>query len=196
MRHALLTLLLIGCGPTVVRAPAHSSTIALSEDGRRIYVVNPDSDSVSILDADAHSLIQEVRLDKPVEPSSDGSYYPGVMPRSIAVAPDGRTLYVTGQRSGRVYAIEVKTFAVRRSAPIGSEPFGLLISPDGRDLYVACAQDAWLAKVDAASLTLEGKVAVAAQPWALGWSVDGKTLLVTHFLGAQLTAIERGITPG
>src|SRR6185312_13603544 len=107
---ALAILLLAACGDNTAPPPravaTHSSSIALSAD--RLFVVNADSDSVSLLDPATSSLVAEVSLGTPaVDPS--GAYTPSVMPRALAVTPDGATVYVTGQRAGALFAIDVAT---------------------------------------------------------------------------------------
>ncbi len=191
-RRALLAAaLLAACGSEPARPPSHSTSIAVSADGRRVYVVNPDSDSVSVVDAEARTLISEVLLTGALpEEGADGTFTPTVTPRTLALAPDQRTLFVAGQRSGRLYAIDTRSFRVRVGPPVGSEPFGLVVSADGKTLFVACSQDASVARVGVASLQVERTVKVGGQPWALGWSAGAKTLRVTDFLGARLTALD------
>src|SRR2546423_120798 len=86
-----------GSGPV----KAHSSSILLNAAGNELYVVNPDADSVSVIDVTARTLKREIPLaDTPPATDAAGNYVPLVMPRAAALAPDGTTLYVTGERSG------------------------------------------------------------------------------------------------
>jgi YVTN family beta-propeller protein len=190
---ALLAALVGACGdntppPAPVMHGDHSSSIAATADF--VYVVNADADSVSILDAAARSLVAEVLLAAaPPALDATGAFTPAVMPRALALAPDGGTLYVTGQRSGQLYAIDLATRGVR-STPVGSEPIGVLVSPDGTRVFVALAQDAAVVEVDAKTLRVTTHVAVSAEPWALAWSPADGALLVTHLLGPGVTAID------
>src|SRR6185295_16369122 len=86
-------------GPT-----QHSSSIAVSSDGRTVYVVNPDADSVSMIDTETRTLIREVLL-APAHPAPDasGAYTPAVMPRALALSSTRGMLYVTGQRAGKLF---------------------------------------------------------------------------------------------
>ena len=178
------------CGPGApALAPAHSSSIAISADGAKLYVVNADADSISILDARARTLTGEVLLaEARPAPAADGTYAPSVRPRALALSIDQATLFVTGERSSRVYAITLANFKVRASEPIGSEPIGIVTSSDGRALYVACSQDAKVVKLNATSLALEATAPVPANPWSLAWSADA--LLVTHLLGPGVTVLD------
>ncbi|HEX3773285.1 MAG TPA: di-heme oxidoredictase family protein [Polyangiaceae bacterium] len=170
----------------------HSSSLAVSADGRQLFVANPEADSISEIDTTERALVREILL-APTAPALDatlGAYTPSVMPRAVALSPDGHTLYVTGERSSSLYAIDVASGTLEKSVNVGSEPIGLILSADGASLFIACSQDSSVVRVDAASLTLTGAVTVPREPWALGWSGDGSTLLVTHLLGPGVTALD------
>jgi YVTN family beta-propeller protein len=193
MRAVIAIVLLAACSDPPHHEPAartdHSSSIAVSSHGDAVYVVNPDADSVSILDPAARSLVDEILL-AGAHPSADGSgaFAPAVMPRALALAPDGQTLYVTGERSGSLYAIDVTSRAVR-SVAVCSEPIGVAVAADGRAVFVACSQDDAVVRVSA-ELAVTGRVAVPHEPWGLAWSPTDGSLLVTHFLNGAITAID------
>lgn len=192
-RALLLTLaLLAACGddpaPPPVAAATHSSSIALSPAGDRLFVVNADADSVSIIDPRTRALLAEVSLGTPLQDAATGAFTPTVMPRALAVSPDGATLYVTGQRAGLLFAIDVASQAVR-SVAVGSEPAGVLVSPGGDAVFVACAQDDAVVRVDPTTLTVTARTVIATEPWALAWSSDG-TLLASHLVAPTVSVLD------
>jgi YVTN family beta-propeller protein len=176
--------------PAAPVSTAHSASIAVGSDGLSVFVVNPDVDSVSFVDVASRTLTAEVLL-AGAHPSLNGSgaYVPAVMPRALALSPDGTTLWVSGQRAGAVYPIDVASQQVGAPIAVGSEPAGLVISADGSSVYVATSQDYTVVRIDTASRAVTASVQLAAEPWALGWSSDG-TLIATLFLGAQLVQID------
>ncbi len=191
MKRALLLLAACGTPPTtypivadapVVTAPvlAQSSTIAATSAA--VYVVNPDADSVSIFDLHAQHAT-EIQLGAPPAVDASGNYTPAVMPRMLALTTDA--LFVTGQRSGLLYAIDLASHAVR-SAAVCSEPVGVIAAAGA--IYVACSQDAAVAVVDPASLAVT-RIAVPTEPWGLATAADG-SIIVTHLLGPGVTAID------
>jgi YVTN family beta-propeller protein len=185
VRAALV--LVAACSATTPppRATAtHSSSIALSPSGDRLFVVNADADSVSVIDPVARKLVAEVALGTPVL-DSNGAFTPSVMPRALAVA--GTTLYVTGERAGALFAIDLASLKVR-SVAVGSEPIGVLVAPDG-GVFVACSQDNSVVRVDPASFAVTKRVVVESEPWALAWSATG-TLLVSHLVSPAITVID------
>ena len=121
----------------------HSSSLAASSDGSLLFVVHPDADSVSVLSVATRGIVHEIPLASAAPTlSATGRYEPSVGPRALATDSVASTLYVTGQRSGRLYAIDVASGAVARSKALCSEPIGVLVSAaDDARVFVACAQD-------------------------------------------------------
>jgi len=168
----------------------HSSSIAVSFDASTIYVVNADADSVSFIDAHAKKLIREVSLGTAMPAAATGQpFTPPVSPRALALGPNGTTLYVSGERSGHVYAIDTASGAVLHDASVCSEPAGVLASPDGASVYVACSQDDMVVQLDASSLAKKTSTATDRKPWGLGWSADHSQVYVTHLLGPGVTVL-------
>ncbi len=192
-------LLVGGCAPSSKRssaraatgAAAHSSSIAIDAQGQTLFAVNPEADSVSIVSVSEHRLEHEVLLadSRPSVDPQSGDYTPRIMPRALALSPDGQTLYVTGERSGRLYAVDVADSSVARSVNVGSEPVGVLASADGDAVYVACSQDGTVARVDAKSFQVTESVAVGQKPWALALAPDTGHLLVSHLLSGEVSVL-------
>lgn len=169
----------------------HSSTLAISPDGAHLFVVHPDADSVSILDVASRSIEHELLLASAapaVDPTTQ-RFDPAVMPRALALDSTGSTLFVTGERSGRLYAIDVASASVKASADVCSEPIGVIVSADDRSVFIACSQDDEVVEIDAATLAVTATVVTPRKPWALGWAADGRTLLVTHLLGPGVSSL-------
>lgn len=167
----------------------HSASLAASPDGKRLFVVHPDADTVSIIDRSSRKIVKDVVLSAapPAQDAATKVYTPSVAPRAVAVSSDGRSLYVTGQRSSELYSIDAGSGALRAKSKVCAEPIGVLLSGDDRRVFVACAQDEQVVELDAATLTLTSSARCPAKPWALAWSADGETLLSTHLLGAGIS---------
>lgn len=169
----------------------HSSSIVVSPDGSRLFVVHPDADSVSILNVAARSIEHEVELGAAL-PSVDPAtkrFTPAVMPRALALDAGGTELYVTGERSGRLYAIDTASASVSQSVAVCSEPIGVLVSKDDSNVFVACSGDDEIVELDAASLAVVATVTTPRKPWSLAWKSDGATLLATHLLGPGVSEL-------
>jgi DNA-binding beta-propeller fold protein YncE len=176
-------------GTKVAARQSHSGPTTVSSDGTLLYVVHPDADSVSAIDPVARTIAFEALL-APAPPTMDrtGGYAPSVMPRGLALDPTGTTLYVTGERSGIVYALDASSGAKKAaSAVVCSEPTGILVDEAGANLFVACSNDDAIVELRTSDLSQVAKVACPRKPWALSWGSDGMTLLATHLLSSGLT---------
>ena len=177
--------------PALSRVQSHSGALAITPDGSRLFVVHPDADSVSILGVASRAIENEVLLagaPPGVDPATQ-RFEPSVMPRALALDSAGKNLYVTGERSGTLYAVDAASGAVKQSAAVCSEPVGVLVSRDDARVFVACSQDDEVVELDASSLAVVGQVATPRKPWALAWAPDGETLLATHLLGPGVSAL-------
>ena len=121
--------------PAVKRA---SSAIAITADGATVLAVNPDSNSLSLVDLAHSNAVTEIPV--------------GVDPRTVAVDDDGARAYVANRGSASVSVIDL--IARKRIADIatGFRPYGVLVSPDGSRLYVAEQGASQVRVVDTQSL--------------------------------------------
>lgn len=101
------------------------SDIAVTPDGRRAYVANEASDSVTPIDLTATP-------PAPGQPIAVGSH-----PVALAITPDGSRVYVVNKGSGTITPISVATNSVEAPIVVGPEPQDIAINPDGNRAYVS-----------------------------------------------------------
>src|ERR1035438_9463144 len=87
--------------------------MALSPDGRLLYVVCQDSDEVRVVDVRSSKVISSVPV--------------GRIPRGIALSPDGRRIHITNAWSDTVSVIDAATLKVVQRLPTGFEPTGIVV---------------------------------------------------------------------
>lgn len=153
-------------------APTASSPIAITSDDRFVWVVNPDKNSVSVIEVggDLNRKIGEITV--------------GEDPRCVAIAPKNRRVFVTNQRSGTVSVIDAETFVVLKTIKVGTEPVGCALTPDGKRLYVANFSSDSVSVINAHSGHVIKTIKhVGPKPRAI--AIQGNKVFVTHFL-AQL----------
>jgi YVTN family beta-propeller protein len=97
--------------------------LAVSPDGRRLYVVCEGTDELVVVDLAKESAIARVPV--------------GRQPRGIALSPDGRLIYVTNSWADSVTEIDAASLKVTRTLPTGFEPSGVTLDARGQALYVA-----------------------------------------------------------
>jgi YVTN family beta-propeller protein len=200
MKHLLLLGSAAACAacsaPSMVGPPlaaTSSSTIAVSSDDKSLWVVNPDADSVSLIDVSSRSLAQEVALGAgppSVDPMTK-RYEPAVKPRALAILPGDAKVYVAGQTANRIYIVDAQTRAVRGSIAVPAAPTGVVAAPDGSAVYVVSHEAAMVTRIDPASDAIVASLPVAEHPWGASVSSDGRRLYVTHLLlQAGVTVID------
>lgn len=114
-----------GGGNQALLKESRSTPIALTSDDNYVWSVNPDTDSVSVMNVagDKNQKISEVPV--------------GDEPRCVAITPDNKKAYVTNALSGNVSVIDAATYKVLKTISVGTEPFGCALTFDGAKLYVA-----------------------------------------------------------
>ena len=156
--------------PSAAR-PTNSSQIACDAAARRVWTVNPDSGTVTAIDADGLGKALEVAV------CAD--------PRSIARAASGR-LWVTCHDDDRVRVLDAGgTLLGSLSTGYGSAPTGIAASPDGATVYVALGGAGALARFNAATMQETGRLALGPEPRAIAVSANGARVLVTRFISPR-----------
>lgn len=114
-------------GSFPVRGGGSSVALAVSPDGRRIYLTTDERDSLTVVDAGTGETVATVRV--------------GDEPVGVAFSPDGRRAYVPDYYSDTVSVIDTATTAVVATVPVGGTPSGAVaVTPDGRFAYVGSVE--------------------------------------------------------
>jgi len=152
-----------------------SSAIAITSDGATLLVVNPDSNSLALVDTASYSVLAEFPV--------------GVDPRTVAVDDAGRRAYVANRGSDSVSIVDLTAHTVIAEVAVGDRPYGVVVSPSGDRLYVAEQAADRLAILDTTTFETVGTIPVADRPSGLAISDDGWTLYVIHLLTGQVSVI-------
>ena len=170
-------------GPVLSR-PSKSSTIALSDDGAHVAMVNPEDGSLSIFQTSDNTRTAKVAT--------------GGSPAGVVIAPDSKTAYVSNRADGtvvRVTGIDGGTPAVDATAQVGSEPIGLALSPTGKQLFVAEFAESRVSVIDTATMQVTKSIPID-RPRALmvtnnlDQNDDDETLVVAQFFGTPVAGGE------
>jgi YVTN family beta-propeller protein len=165
-----------GTAASIAQVSKHSSSaIAITAAGSTLLAVNPDSNSLTLMDTVSQSVITELAV--------------GVDPRAVAVSPDDAQAYVADQGSDSVSVIDLATHDVTQIA-VGDRPVGVAFSPNGRFVAVAELGDDQVRFLDASDLRTLSIVPVADRPHGLAFTPDGQRLLVTHLLSGAVTVLQ------
>lgn len=132
-----LLVLVMSCGEEEVIGPELGDThkvsatisvgktpfgIAVTPDGKYVYVTNSEDNTVSIISTASHSVVKVVPVDK----------FPG----GIVVSLDGNFVYVGHYDAHTLAVISAKSEQVVEMVDIGDDLEGMMvISPDGKTIY-------------------------------------------------------------
>ncbi len=131
--------------------------LALSSDGRRLYLTVAGSDSVLVFDPASNRVVGQIPVGasphhplftpdgqsglvvsqgpgeltilNPTISTATGSVRVGKTPHWIATSADGRTAYVTNEGSNDVSVVDLASRTVRATIPVGNAPRKIAVQP-------------------------------------------------------------------
>ncbi len=162
--------------PLTARKPAVSSSLIFEDRATgndRVWLVNPDTDSVTILDAVTRGKLAETSV--------------GTAPRCLALAPDGR-VWVTNAESSTISILNGTTYAVvgTLTLPRGSRPFGIAFDPNGTAAYVALEGSGRLLKLNPSTGAQIATLNAGQHARHVSVSADGARVYVSRFITPPL----------
>ncbi|MEY4765120.1 MAG: hypothetical protein RI907_1793, partial [Pseudomonadota bacterium] len=158
------------------KAPTRSSAMALearSGASSRLWVVNPDNNSVSVIDTATNARVTEIAV--------------GTSPRSVAVAPDGR-IWVVNKGSATISIVNASTLAVAQTVSLAraSQPHGLAFAPSGAAAYVTLEGTGALLKLSPTNGSQQASLSLGANIRHVSVAADSARVLVSRFITPAL----------
>jgi YVTN family beta-propeller protein len=95
------------------------------------------------------------------------------LPGHVRLSRDGRFAYVTSQEDGRVNVIETATFKVVKSIEVGRLPHFIIVSPDGRYLWGGNTGGTEVYVIDMTTNERVATIPVGPKPQHIGFGVRG-----------------------
>jgi YVTN family beta-propeller protein len=165
-------------GPADFTIPTYSSPISMSADNSRIWVVNPDDDSVSVIDPSNDTIV--------------GNFDVGKEPQSVALDLAGNA-YVANAASNDVTILSPSGSPLG-TLTTGAEPWNIVASPNGQRVFVANSGQDTITIIRTDTRAIVGSVNLRTsacnvddqnrhfQPRGLAVTLDNSKLYVTRFL--------------
>lgn len=166
--------------------PTQSSTIALNNSTRQVWVVNPDNDSVTRFNADTEQRLGEVNLRSLLNIDT------AVHPSSIAV-DNNNQVWITARDHDAVIVLNSSGGLVE-TLPMGygSRPTAVATNPSGNEVYISLwargdndRLNGQLVKFNASSRNESGRVELGPTASAIAISADGQTGYVSRFMSLE-----------
>lgn len=133
-----------------VKTADHPSDLVFSPDGRTLFVAQSNRNLVAAVDVASRTVVRQISValgpDGPGTLSAD-ALPDGSTPNALALAPDGKTLFVANADDDAVAVVDVagdvRSLRTKGFVPSGWYPAALALSADGKTLWVANAKGGW-----------------------------------------------------
>jgi YVTN family beta-propeller protein len=129
-----------------------SHMVVATPDGRRAFVANIGSGSVTAVDLSEKKVLRDI-------PTGEGA-------EGIAITPDGRQVWVTNRGADTVSVLDGGSLAVAATIPAPQFPIRVKITSDGKRALVSCAKSGDVAVFDVVSRALIKRIAIDSEPVA------------------------------
>ena len=141
--------------------------MAITEDGRTVYVSADGSSSLDVIDTATDKVVKTIDV--------------GKAPNGVALTPDNRLLLVAVYDDNRVVFIDTSTQTVVATITV-PKPHTIAISPDGKSAYVTVQEPGHfaLALVDLDTRSVVRAVALEKTPRDGEFSYDGRRFYFTQ----------------
>jgi len=174
-RILVLVCLSTVCG-AIVAIPAAGAdawlgpvAVVASRDGKRLFVANADAKQIALVDVAGGKVTTSTAM--PAEPTG------------MALAPDGKKLYVTcAAPKSTIVVLDAASGKKVASISTGHTAVGPAISPNGKTLYVCNRFNNAVAVIDLATGKETARIAAVREPIAAAIAPDGKAVFVANHL--------------
>lgn len=176
MVAAVCSALVGGCGAALAgQAPygAAAPDIPLSAHDR-VYTADQFSNTVSVIDPAANTLLGVIRLGDP-SPANFSPLYKGqLLVHGMGFSPDRRTIGVVSIGSNSVTFIDTATNAVKQVVYVGRAPHEAFWTPDGSEVWVTVRGENYIDVLDGHTYAEKTRITVPPGPGMQIFSPDGR----------------------
>lgn len=138
-----------------------------------LCVVNPDSDSLTLIDATTLLVLREIPV--------------GDDPRTVAVKDN--LAFITNHGSDSITVIDIQSQSEISTIGVGDRPMGAAISPDGRFLAISEMGQDSIRFLSTKTYETLVSYTVDDRPYGISFTPDGSSLLVSHLLSGEITRL-------
>lgn len=167
-------------GVVPLSGPSSASTVSVSPDGKLVIAVNPDNNSITLVDAINLVVLTEIPV--------------GDTPRTLSITPDSENVLVANYGSATISKVNISLAEEVAQFPVGPMPYGVVT--DGINAFITEFGLGTISKIDLITGKLLSRIPVDAFPSGLALGRDGQQLFITHFFSGILTVInQESFTP-
>jgi YVTN family beta-propeller protein len=163
----------------VLRGVSDPEQLAVSRDGKRLYVASEDTGQGFVLNAADGQVLAKLPV--------------GGEPEGVTLSPDGRHVYMTSEEDHHVAVIDTRANKVLAALEVGLRPRFTEFSDDGALAFVSGENDGTITVIDARALKVLRTIKLdgaLTRPVGMVVSHDGKRLYVVTGRGRNLLDID------
>jgi cation/acetate symporter len=146
--------------------PARPYLAAVSRDGKRLYIPNHDTASVSVIGTDTNTVIAEVK----VAPN----------PHWVTFSRDGTRAYTANHESNVVSVIDTTTLEVLATIPVGASPHSIAVHPSLPLVANVNYDGDTMTVIDTITNKVVATIPVGQHPQDIAWAPDGRFAYVVN----------------
>ena len=168
-------------GPATIAVGQGPEQLAITPDGKHLYVTNNNGNTVSVIDTATNTVTGTIGV---------GNY-----PSAISLTPDGQHLYVTNINGATVSVIRTATNTVTATISVGGHPDALAFNADGTEAVVGIHGDnvvpSTVSLINTATNTVQATMVFGdgQQTSPDGVAIVGGTVYVTDYQSSVLRSI-------
>ena len=149
---------------TTVPVGVRPFALEVTPDGKRVYVPNHDSGSITVIDTATNAVVDTIK----VAPN----------PHWVDISADGKTLYAANHESNLVSVIDTTTDKVLTTIPVGLSPHSILRHPTKPLLFNVNYDSNSLSVIDTTTNTVIKTIPTASHPQDITLAADGEHLYI------------------
>jgi YVTN family beta-propeller protein len=142
--------------------PGQPRPLVIDRETRRIYVQLSDLHGFVVVDLAARRVIDTVLL--PDAPPGAKPLIPRTFSHGIAIAPDGKTLWVTSLLSNSITVFSLPDLRPLGTTPVGQAPDWMTFNADGSRCYISNAGSNAVSVLDVGTRKEVARIPVGAMP--------------------------------
>jgi PQQ-dependent catabolism-associated beta-propeller protein len=150
--------------------------IALSSDGRHLYICASDDNTIQVLDTESRKVV--------------GNLPSGPDPELLVLSPDDALIYVANEDDNMVTVVDIASKAAVTEIPVGVEPEGMGVSHDGKWIVNTSETTNMAHFINADTLDITDNVLVDQRPRFAEWTSDDTEIWVSSEIGGTVSVID------
>lgn len=163
----------------ILRGVSDPEQLAVSGDGKRLYIASEDTGRAIILDAVSGKTIASLSV--------------GGEPEGVTLSPDGKFVYMSSEEDHQIAVIDTTTNKVVTTFEVGLRPRFTEFSDDGSMAFVSGENDGTITVANARTHKVLRKIKLPgemARPVGMAISHDGKKLYTVTGRGKNLLSVD------